>query len=475
MDTYKDTTSVSNIEIEPFTLIKDILSNLLFIVLGAIAAALIAYVVVNARYVPQYQTSTTFVVSSKDSNYTYSNLYSANTMATTLQKVLESTVMNTIISEEMGSDEVNAEIQAEVLEGTNLLVVTVTADRPKDAIDILRVVTEHYSDVALYTVSNAVMSVLEEPSIPYTPINYLDVRGAMKQAAMIAALICTFLFGILSYMKNTVKQESEVEQKLDARKLGAINYERKYKTIRQMVAHKKSAILVDSPICSFPFVESYRKLAAKVEYQMAKENRKILAITSVSENEGKSTVAANLAITLSSQGKKVILIDGDIRRPSQFLILGIDMEEKHELGEFLKGQGVLQDVMRKTDREGLFFLGGRNCYSSSMEILQSERMPKLLQACGKYADYVLVDTPPAGLMGDAQLFASAADGVLVVVRQNFRLAEEVNDVLDELRGGNAKVLGVVLNGVQSFSNLVDASSRYGKYGHYGSYYNKGRG
>ncbi len=80
-------------------------------------------------------------------------------------------------------------------------------------------------------------------------------------------------------------------------------------------------------------MESYKKLAAKVEYRMAKNEQKVLVVTSVSENEGKSTVAANLAITLAEQSKRVLLVDGDIRRPSQFLIFGMEPKEENELGE----------------------------------------------------------------------------------------------------------------------------------------------
>ena len=218
-----------------------------------------------------------------------------------------------------------------------------------------------------------------------------------------------------------------------------------------------------------------------MEYQMAKDDRKVLVVTSAAENEGKSTVAANLAISLAEQGKKVILVDGDIRRPSQFLIFDLKVEEKNELGEFLKGSGVLTDILMKGERPHLFFLGGRNCYSSSTEILHTDKLPKLMNACRKYADYVIIDTPPAGLMGDAQVFAQCADAVLMVVRQNYMLAEDVNDIMDDFRDNHTKILGVVLNGVQTFSSVADSSVGryygkygYGQYGHYGNY-NKNRG
>ena len=76
---------------------------------------------------------------------------------------------------------------------------------------------------------------------------------------------------MVSYLNGTVKQEKEIEKKLDARSLGAISYEFKYKTIKEAIRHKKKAVLVDDPVVSFPFVESYKKLAAKVEYRMQKK------------------------------------------------------------------------------------------------------------------------------------------------------------------------------------------------------------
>lgn len=476
MQNHRNEESIMGREVELYTLMHDIFRNIVFIILGALAAAMLSYVIVNIGYKPQYTTSTTFVVGAKDSNSRYSNLNSANEMAITFQKVLESNVMKKMICETMEVEEIDAVISAEVLEGTNLLVLSVTDDTAKEAIDIIRVIMDNYSDIALYTVGNAVMEILEEPKVPSAVANPMNAMDVAKKGFLLGALICMFLFGFLSYMRNSVKREEDIEKKLDARSLGAISYEQKYKTLKERIARRKGSILVDNPISSFPFVENYKKLASKVEYQMDKDNGKVLVVTSVSENEGKSTVAANLALTLANQGKKVILVDGDIRRPSQFLILNQAIEEKNELGEFLKDTGNMQDILVKTSRKNLYFLGGRNCYSSSTDILQSKRLEPLLVACRRYADFIIIDTPPAGLLGDAQLFALSSDAVLMVVRQNFMLAEDINDVIDDFRINNIRVLGVVLNGEQTFTNIVDTSAkgRYGSYGHY-KHYSKDRG
>lgn len=467
--------TLPDIELEPFTLFHDILKSWWAIVLGALAGAMLMYVIVNVRYVPEYTTTATFVIASKGDANAYSNLNSANTMAKTFEKILKSNIMEKTICEELKIKELNADIKAEVLEGTNLLVLTVTASTPKYAIDVIRTIMDNYTDVSFYTVGNAVMDVLEEPKIPYTADNPLDARSMVKKGFLGGALICIFLFGILSYMHDTVKQEKEIEQKLDARSLGSIDYEWKYKNLREWIRHKKGSVLIDNPLAGFGFVESYKKLAAKVQYQMDKDDRKVLVVTSVAENEGKSTVAANLALTLSEQGKKVLLLDGDIRRPAQFLIFKMKIDEKHELGEFLKGHGQVGDVLMKKSDGKMYFIGGRNCYSSSTEILQTERLPKLLSACRKSVDYIIIDTPPAGLLGDAQVFAQSADAVMIVTKQNYMLAEDVNEILDDFRSNNSKVLGVVLNGVQTFSTITNSPvGGYGKYGRYGRYGNYGK-
>lgn len=298
-------------DLDPYTLVHDIVSNWWVIILGAIAGALLTYVVVSSRYVPEYTTQATFVVASRGDANAYSNLSSANTMAKTFEKILKSNIMEKKICEKLKVEELDADIHAKVLEGTNMLVLSVTADTPKDSIDIIRTVMDNYSSVSLYTVGSAVMDVLEEPKVPYTPDNPLDAGGQAKKGGLVAGALVLILLGMFSYMKNTIKQENEIEKKLDARSLGAISYEWKYKTIRDIFRRKKKAILVDDPVASFRFVESYKKLAAKVEYRMAKNEQKVLVVTSVSENEGKSTVAANLAITLAEQSKRVLLVEGD--------------------------------------------------------------------------------------------------------------------------------------------------------------------
>lgn len=470
---------LENNKIEPFTMILDILRNWWVILLGALAAAMLTYVGVNLRYTPQYSTSATFAVVSRAGD-AFSSLSSANSMAGTFQKIIESSSMNKILCEQLGVDQVDADISASVVQNTNLLGLTVSADSPKDAYDIIHIIMDNYTTISYYSVGGAILETLKEPDIPMSPSNPLNASQMMKMAFLAAGAFLILLLGFLSYMKDTVKREEEIEQKLDARSLGKIIYEPKYRSLREVFKKNKNALLINSPLAGFGFVESYRKFVSRVEYQMEKHESKILVVSSVSENEGKSTVAANLAVSLAERDKKVILIDGDLRRPSQFLILGLEADEKSELGEFLKGNTKMQNIIRKTGIKRVFFMGGRNCYSSSTDILQSDRTKELLDACRKLVDYVVIDTPPAGIVADAEIYARYADEVCLVVRQNYILSEDINDVIDRFRATGCRILGVVLNRVQSFSTLTNETAgrygygRYGRYGHYGNYGKKQR-
>lgn len=447
------------INIEPVTLARDVLLNWWAILLGAVAAALLTYVIVSVQYQPRYSTEATFVVSAKTNANAISNLDAANEMAKTFRSIIKSNTMNRIVCENLGVSSVDANISAEILGETNLLILRVSAKTSKTAVEVINAIINNYEKVSYFAMGNATMTILQAPEVPIYPDNAKNATREMTQAFVYAAIAFAALFAVMSYLHDTIKQEQDVEAKLDARCLGVIAYERKYKTIRKYIERKKMALLVSNPIASILFVESYRKLATKVDYRMKKNEKQALVVTSVSENEGKSTVASNLAISLAMQGKKVILMEGDLRRPAQFLIFGQKTEDSQEIGEYLAGNAEVDDIILKSKIPNLSLVLGRNCYSSSTEMLQSRRMRRLLELLKERADYVVIDSPPVGLLGDAEILSQYAGASLVVVRQNYMLAEDINEALDSIREDGVKLLGVVLNRAIN----LESAARLGRY------------
>ena len=208
---------------------------------------MIAYVGVGFTYSPDYTTSATFAVSSRMDSGSYSNLSSANQMAGTFQKVIESSAMNKILCEELGVDSINATIKSNVIPNTNLLELSDTSSSPRDAYDIIHAIMDNYSKVSYFSLGNAVMEPLNKPQIPMSPSNPLNASRMMKLAFVAAAVLLAGVFGLLSFFRETIKTEEEIEAKLDAGSLGELPYEPKAKTLKELFKRLKKAILVNQP------------------------------------------------------------------------------------------------------------------------------------------------------------------------------------------------------------------------------------
>ena len=208
-------------------------------------------------------------------------------------------------------------------------------------------------------------------------------------------------------------------------------------------------------------VEQYRKLAATLYYAQAERGVKILMVTSAVPGEGKSLTTANLALTLSeSYQRRVLLIDADLRRPSLHMIFQIP--NMSGLGEALKpdAAGALQPI-KLTSNLSLVPVGERS--ADPMAGLTSNRMRELVHEESARYDWVIIDTPPVGLLTDAKLLAQMVHGALFVVgagETQFALVEHALNAL-----GREKVLGIVLNRAED----RHATGRDGYYKYYDSY------
>jgi capsular exopolysaccharide synthesis family protein len=217
----------------------------------------------------------------------------------------------------------------------------------------------------------------------------------------------------------------------------------------------RSEKLITSPTVTPIVREQYNKLAAAVHQSQLERSLKVVMITSAVPHEGKTLTAANLALTLSeSYERRVLLIDGDLRHPTVHAFFGIP--NARGLSDSLAGTGPLPliDVTPK-----LWLLTAGSSGGDPMKTLTSDRMRTLIDDARAEFDWVLVDTPPIGLLPDASLVASVADSTLFVVlagRTPYDLIQRAAEAV-----GADRILGVVLNGMSEHE--VPA-------GYYGDYY-----
>ena len=196
----------------------------------------------------------------------------------------------------------------------------------------------------------------------------------------------------------------------------------------------------DSP---FSVVEAYKSLRTNVIFSLPDSESKCIGVTSATKGEGKSSTALNLALSFSQIGKKVLLIDCDMRLPTIAAKLGISGVPG--LSNVLVQNGTIESALRRIDGMDITILPSGTIPPDPTYLLESNRMATLLEILRKYFEYIIVDLPPVNSVTDTAILAKRLDGLLLVVRHDVAEYREVNAMLNQLRLADAKILGMVYN------------------------------
>jgi capsular exopolysaccharide synthesis family protein len=210
------------------------------------------------------------------------------------------------------------------------------------------------------------------------------------------------------------------------------------------------------------------------------ENHKAIQITSPDPSDGKTTLACNLAISIAQSGRKVLLIDADLRRPKDHRLMGIEQADTG-LVTVLEGKATLDMVVRPIPEvENLFLLPAGKPPSNPSEMLTKDSFENLIEACKEEYDIVLVDTPPVLAVTDPIIVAPRMDGVILAIKLDKNARPKAVRVVESLSQINCKILGVVVNGVGSSRGgygygynggyRYHPELHYGFGGYYDSYY-----
>ena len=455
---------------DPIVLVQDVAKRWLLIVLAALILGVGAYIKADLEYTPQYRTTTTFVVTNRGSSSTvYNNLSSTSSLASVFTDLLNSSILRKAILEELGSQSFDGTIQASAVPETNLITMTVTASDPRTAFLVAQAVIDHHETVTYRIISGVVLEVLQGPTVPSSPINYANASGQMRKMLVVGALACCVILAAISFFRDAVRSGTEAREKLDCTYLGEIPHEQKHKSLHARLWAPKNSILITNPSTSFRYVETIRKLRRRVEQHM--RDRKVLMITSLLENEGKSTISANLALALAQKYGKVLLIDCDLRKPACHAVLGVN-KFPYGLRDLLTGTAPTSECLIRYKRSNLYLLLNKSASGNSGDLLSGSNMQALIQWAKQEFDFVILDLPPMSAASDAESMANFADASLLTVRQNASTAPALNKAIAVLDSGHAKLLGCVLNNVCStnlFSGQGHNYSGYDKYNHYGNY------
>ena len=459
--------------IDVIGLLLPLLKHWAAILLFAISIGLLAGAYRNFTYKPVYTSSATFVVTQNNMKGSmYSMLNSAASAAEKFKQLINTSLLKKAVAEEMGLSYFPATTNVKLVTDTNLMTLSCTASKAELAYRSLQAIIRNYNKVTDYVIEDVTLEILQPASLPKYPSNIIYARKWCL-IGLVAGFIAACLFFIIYEMvRDTVRNQDQVSKKIAARHLGTIY--RDPQGSRKGRA-KTGDLLISNPLLSFRFVESSKNMAARVKNALDKNNDKILLVTSVAEHEGKSTVAANIALAIAETGANVILIDGDFKRPTLYKMFGFQTDDVFDLPTML-GAKDPQFKVPRVKGTNLFLLGNKQSTSRMDEIMGKGALDALLQTCLSWFDYVIIDSAPIGVVTDTEELAQYADASLLVIRQDVVPVRTINDTIDMLNNTRGKVIGCVLNDAKGYGSSGSSHYGYGYgYGSRGSKYKYGYG
>lgn len=210
-----------------------------------------------------------------------------------------------------------------------------------------------------------------------------------------------------------------------------------------------------------PIAEAYRTLRTNIQFTSFDDNIKVIIVTSSGPSEGKTTTAGNLALSFSQTGKKVLIVDCDLRKPSIHKKFQISNEAG--LSNMLVGEIKFSEVAHKYG-DNLWIIPSGTIPPNPSEMLMSNRFKSFIDEMREKFDCIIIDTPPVIAVTDAQVLSTIADGCILVISSGQAEREAVQKSKELLENVNAKILGVVLNKMDLKSK---GSYSYGYYYYYG--------
>lgn len=457
-----------SLSFNPFTVLLDLWRSIAAVLAVSVLVFVGAYIYTEASYVPEYRTSTTLVITTRDSSATvYSNLYATSNIAMVFEALLNSSIMQNKVLEEVGLQLFDGRISASRIDETNLLTVSVTDDDPRISFLVIKALIENHGIVTEDVVGDVVVEVLELAEVPKAPTNSVNAPRKALKAALAAFAVSLIVVAVHSFLSDTVRSQKEAERKLDCYCLGEICHEKKPASKLRFGKKIKSGLLVTNPTVSFTFTEAVRKLRRKVEQELGREKR-VVMVTSVTENEGKSTIAVNLALSLAKKHSRVLLIDMDLRKPACHKLLEMNVGAA-DTSAVLAGKANFGNAVKKEPITGLYALFSRNASKHAGELVTHDSVEKMISEAKKYFKYIIIDMPPMSAAMDSEIVMEHVDASMLVVRQNNIKADVIGKAVSVLHSGKAELIGCVVNNVFTSSLYFKGKNDSYGYGGYGNY------
>lgn len=451
-------------------ILTDIARRWRSIIMCTLVFAVAADMVISLTHHPLYRSEATFALKTGNQYMTSDQIDEIADIASAFGYIISSNVFKQDVMEDMGVDTLDGYFETSSLSGTNIISIAAVSSSPRTSYRMMISMLDRYKELSQLVLGNVDIELMQNISIPQDPYNQISHRRNLIQFGMIGLVFSVAVIALFSFLSDSVKTKEDMEA-VSIPYAASIPRERKWFWSHGM--NRKKTILLSQLSTSFRFIEDVKKLRVEVERRCEKHGWKTILITSSLENEGKSSVLSNLGLALAENHKKVLLIDGDLRKPALHKIF--EKESNDGLRKVLEGKADLQDVIIRDEQSSLDLLLGHSSFTDAGDQLDGERMRDILKEARERYDYVLVDSVPSALFTDAVTLARLCDTCLLVVRQNFISVKVVAETLEKLKLARVPIFGYVLNQKLPIWWKKVTSDRYDyRYGHYGYGYGRRR-
>ena len=428
-----------------------------------------AFYYTQQTYIPTYIAKASMVVNSKQVKIVGTEVVVANDIAmaqklvNTYSMILKSDRVMDLVSQDLAlnidPDIMRKSIKVSTTKDTEVLNVEVEYGDAETAAGIANSIMKVAPEAISETVEVGSVKVVDFARVPEEPEPPQTARNT-GIGGFLGAMLAAGLAFLRRYLNTKINNPDDIRERIGLPLLGEIPYIKIKKSKKNPVSPLVTSDWVDTG-----FKESYAALRTNFRYLAGVSGAKKILITSAMDSEGKTTVAINLCLLLAHSGKRVLLIESDMRKPTVHRKMNLKGMRKKGLSAVLAGAGEASDCIVPLQGAGFDFLPSGAIPANPSELLDSDRMSSVLtQLEGSY-DYIIMDAPPVHLVADATILAKVTDGVIFVILQGRVNSDLIIASKDSLTGVGARIIGCVLNGIR----FKEAGSRY-KYRYYRRYY-----
>lgn len=424
----------------------------------------------KTSYIPMYQSEVTFSITSPeydgpDETYTDNNQL-ASTLSVSFNYLINNEVFYEIIKKDLGLSYVPSAITVAAVENTNIISIKATGTNAEMNSKVIDSVINNYSEVVEFVLGETKLTVLERPSGGDTAINpYQPVNQTLKYGfiGLVLGLLPSIIY---AFFVKTIESRDDIEKYLSVTCFGALP------VVGNSKKDKKYKISILNKEIGFRYLEAMRTITSRCERELERRNSKVILVTSTQAGEGKTTFALNLAYSLSKLQNKVMLIEGNIRRPDLRSRVNPELLREglasYDMEQFLKREVKSSDSIANIKDTRVIMLAPDLPVKdkTAVDCLNSDAMENFINECRDVVDYVIIDAPACSEVSDAAVWAKYSDSVVYVVKEDGAKVNKILDTIQEFSYTRVPIIGCVLNGT---AGKLKLSYGYGYGKHYGGY------